>query len=89
MKTYLVEWDPRDGEANGFYVRMTDAQAKDLRGVFKALETQKVLREWSIDDLEDRGVSYREFVEQEVEHLLESSRKKRKDWSPSRRADQD
>lgn len=88
MKTYLVEWDPLRGEANGYYVDMTDAQAKDLRGLFKALEVEKVLREWRIEDVATLSGSYREFA-LEVEALMEMRKQKPKDWFPGLRAERD
>jgi len=88
MKTYIVEFDPLRGEADGFYVKMTDAQAKDLRGVFKALETEKVLREWRIEVVDEIANSYRDFLPY-VENLMEQREKKPKDWFPGLRADRD
>lgn len=82
MKTYSVEWDPRNGEPNAFYVKMTDAQVRDLRGLFTSLQKEKVLNEWSVDGIDDLGISYREFIDQEVDELMQDRPKKPKDWFP-------
>lgn len=84
MKTYIVEFDPLRGEADGYYVKMTDAQAKDLRGLFKALQVEKVLRTWRIEVIDEIANSYRDFLPI-AESLMELRDPKSKDWFPGAR----
>lgn len=80
-KVYLVEYDPLHADPNGWYIRMTDAQAKDLRAIFNGLHTEGVLREYRIDYIEDLAMPYKDFGEI-LQDLRDLRKEKPKDWFP-------
>ena len=65
-----VRYDPTKSEPNGYYVAMSERQAKNIRDEFALLHKRGMVREFEVDAIEgDRLVSPRQFREEVFREL--------------------